>query len=557
MHVLLDPTPDALLARLGAQAAALRAAPGAGETLLFFYYSGHADEQALYPRGQAAPLDKLRALLDDPAITVRVGFVDACRGGGWTRAKGLSPVAPFEVTPLALGLASEGSAFIASSSGIENAHESEGLRGSFFTHHFVAGLLGAADQSADGEISLTEAFEYARGLTVRDTARLAESPQHPSYAVRLRGRQDLVLARLAPSTPGAIELEQAEGPLEVLRLPAAIAVLETAPGRRVVRVQLPPGRYLVRRAVGRIVHAAELEVTGGGSQTVREQDLPRLRGDLIASKSAAAASPASPALDATTVEHDALELRLGAGVRYRDFNYTGIGLTTGVDRSLALIVSPVWGITDRVQWMVGTLGFAWRLGGPGGLEWVPWGGVISLGFRRSDPNFAFGYGRGARGALDPAAATGGETGFTFGYGLGAGLDVRAWLGRALNLVFNLGAYSDGSLGAIERAPRTWRARAGAGIGLTLRGAVTIHLGVALDENLLVDGRLPAVAVGDPAFDLTLRVGSVQTLGLRTLPLVQVHLSRWLSIDGHAGVAVKLRDGGLEEFYLLGASVTLY
>ena len=531
VQVLLDPSPEALLARLATQVAALKAAPG-GETLLLFYYSGHADEQALYPGGVALPLERLRAVLDDPAITVRVGLLDACRGGGWTRSKGLTEAPPFEVTPLSLGLSSEGSAFIASSSGLEDAHESERLKGSFFTHHFVAGLLGAADQSADGEVSLTEAFEYARGLSVRDTARLAETPQHPSFAVRLRGRQDLVLTRLAPSSPGLVDLEQSEGPLELLRLPGATALLETPVGPRTVRVQLPPGRYLVRRTVGRAVYLAELGVEGGGVQRLRERDLPRVRPELVASKSVLLA-PSAPELDATTVAGGAFEARVAVGVRYRDFGYSGLGLTAGVDRSLALITSPVWGITDRFQWMVGTLGFAGRLGRAGGLEWVPWGGVISLGLRRSDG------------------------GTTFSYGLGAGLDARVGVAAAQSVVLGLGAYSDGSVGALAHSPTTWRVRASAGWGITFRRTVTLHLAAALDGNALASGHLPAAAASGPELDLTLRLGSIQALGLRPLPLVQVHLTRWFSLDAYAGLAVKPRDGNLEEFYMLGASVVVY
>ena len=67
----------------------------------------------------------MRARLESPAATVRVGIVDACRGGGWTRAKGVTGEA-LEIRP-PLELSSEGSALLASSSGVESAHESEAL----------------------------------------------------------------------------------------------------------------------------------------------------------------------------------------------------------------------------------------------------------------------------------------------------------------------------------------------------------------------------------------------------------------------------------------------
>jgi hypothetical protein len=80
-----------------------------------------------------------------------------------------------------LELSGEGSVLIASSSGLERAHESEGLLGSYFTHHFVAGLRGAADPRGDGIVTVTDAFAYAKERTVRDTAAVASEPQHPSF----------------------------------------------------------------------------------------------------------------------------------------------------------------------------------------------------------------------------------------------------------------------------------------------------------------------------------------------------------------------------------------
>src|SRR6185436_8806247 len=85
IHVLRDPTPDQVLALLQRSAALLRSP----DSLLYFYYSGHADDQALYPAGKPLPLAALRAALDASGAVVRLGLVDACRGGAWTRAKGL------------------------------------------------------------------------------------------------------------------------------------------------------------------------------------------------------------------------------------------------------------------------------------------------------------------------------------------------------------------------------------------------------------------------------------------------------------------------------------
>src|SRR5438552_3542174 len=83
----------------------------------------------------------------------------ACRRGLWTQSKGLTVEPPLEQVDL-VPLTSEGTALLSSSSGLESAHEAEAIRGSFFTHHLVGGLLGAADRDGDGAVTLEEAFEY-------------------------------------------------------------------------------------------------------------------------------------------------------------------------------------------------------------------------------------------------------------------------------------------------------------------------------------------------------------------------------------------------------------
>jgi hypothetical protein len=268
IRVLEDPTPDAVVE---AVAAASRATWGHPDSLLYFYYSGHADERSLYPGGRPLPLERLRGVIDGASAAVKIGMVDACRGGAWTRAKGLSPEHPFAIE-WPVTLENEGSVLIASSSGVESAHEADHLRGSFFTTHFIAGLRGAADRDGNGEVTLTEAFEYAKERTIRDSARLTRETQHPSYAVSLRGRRDLVLAQLGRGTT-TMEVTQEDGPLSIIHLDSGVELLELAPGRRAVRLAVPPGRYLVRKTVTAGQRVKELTVPPGGRVQVAEGEL--------------------------------------------------------------------------------------------------------------------------------------------------------------------------------------------------------------------------------------------------------------------------------------------
>lgn len=277
--VLLDAKPAAVLAALDEARTELVKSNEHG--LLLFYYSGHADQRSLYPGGAPLDLEELKARLADEAVGVRIGIIDACRGGGWTQAKGLTPTSPFEVGVPALS--SEGTALLAASSGLEDAHEAEGLQGSFFTHYLVAGLRGAADATGDGQVTLSEAFAYANRLTIRDTATRSKQAQHPSFDLRLRGRQDVVLTSLE-STGTQLLVAQTEGPLEVVQLSTGITVAEAAPGEQLLRLALPPGPYLVRRLKNGSIFSREVAVKQNEATRLEESALTLVGQQAVASK---------------------------------------------------------------------------------------------------------------------------------------------------------------------------------------------------------------------------------------------------------------------------------
>jgi len=273
VRVLLEPTPEAVLAALDD---ALRAAGKVDvDTMVFFYYSGHADTASLFPSGRPLSVAELRRRLDDDRAAMRIGVIDACRGGGWTGSKGLSESQVFDIAQ-AFHLATEGSVLISSSAGLEEAHESAALRGSFFTHHWNAALRGAADRNSDDKVTLGEAFEYARVLTIRDTALETETPQHPSFWFNLKGRGDPPLAELSPGS-SVVELDQRKGPLQVIHLGTGLLVAELPRGQRRVRVSLSPGRYLVRRRADKTIQAREVQLGAGQRVAVAESSLSSAR----------------------------------------------------------------------------------------------------------------------------------------------------------------------------------------------------------------------------------------------------------------------------------------
>jgi len=145
------------------------------DTVLFVYYSGHADADRLHLGGSYLGVRELRDILAGSSAGSRVLVIDACRSGSMTRVKGGSPTPPFsvhldEMPPPA------GFAILTSSAEGEDSQESDALAGSFFTHYFNSGLIGAADQNHDGQVTLAEAFSFASEQTFRATLATTAGP---------------------------------------------------------------------------------------------------------------------------------------------------------------------------------------------------------------------------------------------------------------------------------------------------------------------------------------------------------------------------------------------
>ncbi|MEL6545339.1 MAG: caspase family protein, partial [Myxococcota bacterium] len=166
----------------------------AGErTELIVYYSGHSDEDGLLLGEQRLSYRELRTWLDTVPAEVRIAILDSCASGALTRLKG----GKRKPGPLRLNETDvRGYAYLTSASATESAQESDRLQGSFFTHYLVSGLLGAADFSNDGTVSLNEAYQFAYAETLARTENTQSGPQHASYDIRLNGAGDVTLTDL-------------------------------------------------------------------------------------------------------------------------------------------------------------------------------------------------------------------------------------------------------------------------------------------------------------------------------------------------------------------------
>ena len=269
--VLEEPTVAALRAALAALPARVaKAREGAGRVEVVFYYSGHSDDEGLLLRGARLPYPELRKALAAVPANVRIGVVDSCASGALTRTKGGKRRPAFlldESTRV------RGHAFLTSSSEDEVAQESDRIGGSFFTHFLVAGLRGAADGNRDGQVTLSEAYQYAYAETLARTERTRSGPQHPAYEIQLSGTGDLVMTEirsasarlvLAGDIAGRVFVRAANGRL--------VAELRKARGGT-LELGLDAGRYVITAEQDKARLGARVELTKGKRTRLRQRDL--------------------------------------------------------------------------------------------------------------------------------------------------------------------------------------------------------------------------------------------------------------------------------------------
>ncbi len=215
------------------------------DSVFIVYYSGHADAHGLHLGEDSLSYADLKALVSASPAKARVLILDGCRAGGLTRVKGARKAETFSLK-LEDNLAVEGLAVMTSSAAGEDSHESERLRGSFFTHHLLAALKGAGDMDKDEQVTLGEAYAYAYKQTLRSSGQ-TPNLQHPTYSYDIKGRGELVLTRLeggassgrlrlgAPAT-WLVRAKSEGGPLVseiTTEVPYAVLVL-------------PPGGYFIQ-----------------------------------------------------------------------------------------------------------------------------------------------------------------------------------------------------------------------------------------------------------------------------------------------------------------------
>ncbi|HET6279982.1 MAG TPA: caspase family protein [Polyangia bacterium] len=272
--LLLDRTAAELEAALADIERKARDASQRGErAALLVYFSGHAKDGALRLGDTQLPLESLKARIAQAPVDVRIAIFDSCRSGMLTRSKGARKAPAFEIESKSARDA-KGLVILTSSTSDEDSQESDLIGGSYFSHHLASGLLGGADRSGDGRVTLFEAYAYAYDRTVADTAESAAGAQHPTFSYDLAGNGDLVLTDVAQRNEGLLFPRAAAGGVYFLvdgKGFVAAEVIKAHDAER--RIALAPGRYRVKRRLPDRLRVGEIDIARGQITTLDEPSL--------------------------------------------------------------------------------------------------------------------------------------------------------------------------------------------------------------------------------------------------------------------------------------------
>ena len=255
----------------------IRTQTAGAQSELLVYYSGHSDQTALHLGRTAIELGELEQLVRGSSATLRILILDSCRSGALTRVKG-GAIQPGFAVALDQRIPSDGVIFWTASSESENAQESDALRGSFFTHYLVSGLLGAADLDGNGGVTLGEAYQYTYDNTLRATSRTLSGTQHPTFHYELGGHGDVVLTVLDRPDAQRAQLSVPDGKsyLVIRSGEDGAVVAEVGAHDRTRRLSLPPGRYFIRARGPEFLLEGHVTLAPAEHHVLRDPELERI-----------------------------------------------------------------------------------------------------------------------------------------------------------------------------------------------------------------------------------------------------------------------------------------
>jgi hypothetical protein len=247
---------------------------------VFIFYSGHGDASSLHLGSQRFALDEFKRLIRAIPADTSVTIIDACRSRALKsgRGKGATHGPAFDIS-LARDPGPVGRVLITSAGANEIAQETDEYKSSFFTHHMLSALRGAADSDSDGTVTLAEFYRYVYHHTLASSHGVTAAVQHPEMEVKLEGEGEIVMTNL----------KRAGSTLELPRgLGGDFLIVDDRNGRVIAEVRkpekesrslaLPIGRYRVQLRRGGRIFAGEVALEWGGrrkldASVLKEQPL--------------------------------------------------------------------------------------------------------------------------------------------------------------------------------------------------------------------------------------------------------------------------------------------
>jgi hypothetical protein len=234
---------------------------------------------------------------------------DACQSGAVTRFKGGKRAEPFY---LKSQRQIEGEVIIASSSSNELAQESETLKGSIFSHHWFNGLRGSADVSGDGEVTVSEAYQYAYRKTIETTALSGGQVQHPQYRFNIHGHGDIALTSLGHGSAGIVFDKTFQGKFLVLSDTYSDVYADFArKSGQETFIALPPGTYTVVNVTDKETRVHDFNLDQSTVYRIQQESL--LPNPVAMNRVKGANLAASKSLEMTTGPLSTYSWGLGAG----------------------------------------------------------------------------------------------------------------------------------------------------------------------------------------------------------------------------------------------------
>ena len=239
---------------------------------LIFYYSGHADQSALLLGRERFPFAEIRNFLEDDRAGLRLAIIDSCSSGALSKVKG-GKMRPGIDISWSSERPVKGAVLITSSTAEEASVERDDVGGSLFSHFFVSGLRGAADNDDNGVVTLEEVFRYAYNHTLERSTETRAGVQHPTYEYRIAGQRQLVLSRLAQQSFMSFgkNLVGTYVVFDRRRNQVVAEITKVSDEQR--RLWLPPSDYYVKKRLPSAVLLQKVVLEEGQGHEVKDHEM--------------------------------------------------------------------------------------------------------------------------------------------------------------------------------------------------------------------------------------------------------------------------------------------